>query len=505
MKTSVIAQIKAARRVSTPIIAVETTDPAATLHALVDGIGNGNGKADPPAPPPILQWDAAAGMRSLNEPGHELLAQLTGESGDNTAGNPFEAIQLAGKLPKGAILAIHAAGRWLDPMVAQAIWNLRDSFKQDRRTLLLLGQQINLPPELAGDVMTFEEPLPDAEDLRGVLRELHESAEIVSDPCNQEAAIEALSGLSAFAAEQVAAMSLSRNGLDVEACWERKRQMIDRAPALRVYRDAETFDQVGGVQIIKNFLSQIMHGRRRPRAVVFIDEIEKALAGIGGDTSGVSQDQLGTLLTYMQDHSAAGCIFIGPPGSAKSMVAKAAGASGGVPTIQLDLGAAKGSLVGQSEQQLRSALKVISAVSGDSALWIATCNSIGQLPPELRRRFTLGTYFFDLPDEDERAAIWKIHRVRFGIDPAIQRPESNDWTGAEVRQCCDLADRLGIRLEEAAGYVVPIARSAADQLEALRKLADGRFLSANSPGVYSRRNDTAPARSGAGRRLVKAG
>jgi AAA+ superfamily predicted ATPase len=111
----------------------------------------------------------------------------------------------------------------------------------------------------------------------------------------------------------------------------------------------------------------------------------------------------------MQDNSASGVIFIGPPGSAKSMVAKAAGTEAGVPTIQLDLGAMRGSLVGQSESQVRSALKVITAVASGKTLWIATCNSIGNLPPELRLRFTLGTFFFDLPAAAERDRIWNIY------------------------------------------------------------------------------------------------
>ena len=501
MEQGIFAQVRAARRVSTPLIAVETTDPAATLAALVDGFGNGNGNGD--GPPPIIQWDAAAGLRGLNEPGSvELKRLLDGTAGaDPTPGNPFACMELAGKLAERSILAIHAAGRWLDPLTAQAVWNLRDQFKQNRRTLLLLGQDVTLPPELAGDVMSFSEPLPDAEVLAAIVGELHGSADVEPDAENVARAVDALAGLSAFSAEQVTAMSLSPEGVDVGACWDHKCKVIDDTPALKVCRNAETFSDVGGVQVIKNFLSQIMHGRRRPRAVVFVDEIEKALAGIGGDTSGVSQDQLGTLLTYMQDHGAAGCIFVGPPGSAKSMVAKAAGASGGVPTIQLDLGAAKGSLVGQSEQQLRSALKVISAVSGDSALWIATCNSIGELPPELRRRFTLGTYFFDLPDPSERVSIWEIHRERFGIDAKQDTPDDELWTGAEVRQCCDLADRLGVDLKAAAAYVVPVARSAADRLERLRALADGRFLSASRPGVYERPGRTDTIRT---RRLVGA-
>jgi hypothetical protein len=60
------------------------------------------------------------------------------------------------------------------------------------------------------------------------------------------------------------------------------------------------------------------------------------------------------------------------------------------------------------------------------------------------------------------------------------------WTGAEIKQCCDIALALDCTLKEASGFVVPVSRSAADQLERLRKAAEGRFLSASRLGVYSR-------------------
>src|SRR5207247_11078315 len=133
-----------------------------------------------------------------------------------------------------------------------------------------------------------------------------------------------------------------------------------------------------------------------PRVVVFMDEIEKAFAGTGTDLSGVKTEMTGTILTYMQDRGAEGTIFLGPPGAAKSAVGKATGNTAGVPTIAFDLSAMQNSLVGASGERLRAALQVVDAVSQGRSLWIATCNSITSLPPELRRRFTLGTFFFDL-------------------------------------------------------------------------------------------------------------
>jgi hypothetical protein len=89
----------------------------------------------------------------------------------------------------------------------------------------------------------------------------------------------------------------------------------------------------------------------------------------------------------------------------KSAVAKAIGNAAGNPTIAFDLDAVRSSLVGASGDRLRTALKVVDAVSPGRVVFIATCNSITILPPELRRGITLGTCFFDLPPVEERAPI----------------------------------------------------------------------------------------------------
>lgn len=476
--TQIVSQIKAARRVSAPLIAINTPDPAATIRAVCEGI-NGNAVK--------LQWDVVNGLQPLTENAETVLADIKGEGYDATVGDPCAALTVAQKLPELSVYFIHNAPRFMgEPSVVQAAWNLRESFKSNGRTLIMLGVDFQLPAELQQDVLLLDEPLPNAEELAAIVREQYDSADLEADDATVARAVEAVQGLAAFPAEQVTAMSLRREGLDVDALWERKRQMIEQTPGLKVSRGGETFADIGGVQNAKDFLGRVMKGNARPNAVVFIDEIEKAMAGTTGDTSGVSQDQLGVLLSYMQDNAAAGCIFVGPPGSAKSAVAKAAGNEGGVPTIQLDLGAAKGSLVGQSEAQLRQALKVVSSVSNGQSLWIATCNSIGTLPPELRRRFNLGIFFYDFPSAEERATIWDIWVAKFGLDfeTVGERPDDSGWTGAEIKQACDIAWRLGCTLVEAAEFVVPVSRSAGDQIQKLREQASGRFLSASHRGVY---------------------
>jgi hypothetical protein len=54
---------------------------------------------------------------------------------------------------------------------------------------------------------------------------------------------------------------------------------------------------------------------------------------------------------------------------------------------------------------------------------------------------------------------------------------------------------LGITLTQAARYIVPVSRSAAEQIKALRQMASGKFISASTPGVYQyQENPPAPRR-----------
>ena len=166
------------------------------------------------------------------------------------------------------------------------------------------------------------------------------------------------------------------------------------------------------------------------------------------------------------------------------MLGRAIGNEGEILTVGMDVAAMQSSLVGSSGENFRNGLKVVDAVSGGQpVLVIGTCNSIGSLPPEVRRRFTLGTFFFDLPTDAERKVIWEKYVKDFSISKQAY-PEDGGWTGAEIRNCCQQAFRLGISLKEASGYVIPVATSAKEQIDTLRKLADGKFISASAPGTY---------------------
>ena len=481
--------LKTYRRAAVPILAVQTPDAQEVLRLALKECQNGTTS-------PVLQWDCMHGLIAANNEALELEASLNANQEPAIfTGNPIEFLRVIESLGDADVIdcqpivvAFGLGAVLLQESMAmqaiQALLNLRDCLSQTG-ALLVLTVPVGWINPLPNDIAVDASALPDAAALKAIATRLCKDAKIEapSDDASDKI-VDALTGLSGFAAEQAVALSLTKDGINLESLRTRKRQQISETPGLSVYTGQERFADLGGLGQAKKLFGQILTGKRRPGGIVFIDEIEKAMGGASGDTSGVSLAILKYMLTYMQDQRATGSIFVGPPGAAKSAFSKAMGAEADVPTISLDLGGIKGGIVGQSESQMRAAFEVITAVTGGRPFFVATSNNIETLPPELIRRFTIGTMFFDLPTADERGVIWDLYIKSYDLgDQTI--PESDGWTGAEIRQCADMADRLGVSLLDAARYVVPVSISSRESITRLRQAASGRYLSASNDGVYT--------------------
>jgi hypothetical protein len=266
-------------------------------------------------------------------------------------------------------------------------------------------------------------------------------------------------------------------------------------------------------------LSPVRHGRRAPDVLW---EIKSGML-----------KKSGLLTLHRGGEAFAG---LGRLEALKSFCARALGAETGRPTLILDVGALLGSLVGQSEANVRQALRLVDAMapcvvmidevkkalagaasggqtdSGvaarmfasflswlsdheSDAFVVCTANDVSRLPAEFGRveRFD-GCFFLDLPGPRERERIWAIYPGRYGLDPGQPRPRDHEFTGAEVKACCRLAALPDVPLIDAARNIVPVAVTAGESVERLRSWAGGRCLSADRPGIYTRGND--PARPG---------
>ena len=227
-----------------------------------------------------------------------------------------------------------------------------------------------------------------------------------------------------------------------------------------------------------------------------------------------------------------GIALIGIPGTGKSLTAKAIGGMWRLPLIRLDIGAVFGSLVGESEERIRKALRLTEQIA-PCVLWIdelekalasgggdggtsqrvvgtiltwmqdkkapvfvvATANDISSLPPELLRRGRFDEVFFlDLPTFDERTEIITVHLRKRGRNPndfdlTALANQSALYVGAEIEQA--LIDAMYASFNEerevttedfsrALRSLVPLSRSQREQIDNLRLwLTEGRAQSAS--------------------------
>ena len=498
-------QFYAARRTGTPLVAVATADPAATILALSEGgalrtLAEGAGREHALT----FRWDAQAGLAPIGKHAAAALAEVLGDLDLEAATLAFTGmLHVVRRMPADSVVFALNAHRLLgsdgDLAAVQGVWNLRDLFKQDFRMLALLGPQFTLPEELVQDVVTLADALPDEARLAEIVRE--RVAEVgLPEPAaaDVERAVLATRGLAAFAAEQVVALSLGRDSLDVEALWERKKATIDQVPGLSVLRGGETYDDVLDLDGVVEFCRRVQAGPDAPAVIVQLEEFEKAMAGSqteGGDNTGISQDRLAVILDAMEENDWTGLIAYGVPGAGKSLLIKAFANSAGALPVKLDLGAVLDKHVGVSEARIRRVMQTLMAAGGRSrVLFAASCNKIVTLPPELKRRFRMVVWFFDLPSAEGLARMWALQLRKHGLPADAPLPECRDWTGADVRNACDIARRLRVTPREAARYVVPVSKSDPAAVAQARQLAEGRLLSAAHGGVY-----VAPIRENGGR------
>lgn len=478
-------QVMAARRSGVPILVVTTADQWATERELVKCIDENRS--------PAFRWDAVRGLQPITKLAREDKDARMVTTGDATVPFAEALVALETTAPRGTLVVMHNAHRQLQAMEpgaiaasVQGVANLREAFKANFRMLVLMAPHMPVPTELDQDVIVLDHALPDTEALGEIVSQVVASGKLPKPKAEVlDKAVDALSGLSAFAAEQVTAMSLTKDGVQLDALWERKRQAIERAPGLSVWRGGERFDDLVGLDSIKQHLTNRAQSRTPVGVVLFLDEIDKVFANVEGDTTGTRMDQFRTMLAEMENNEWRGLVAVGVPGAGKSAIAKAFGNEVGVPTIAVDLGGMENKFVGESEANMRNFIRIAKAVGRGHAYVIATSNNATIMRPELQRRFTDGMWFFDLMSEAERVAAWRAYTTKYGLTgKAAERPDDTGWTGAEIRNCARYAWDTRCTLKEAARFIVPMSRSRGREIEALRQYAHGKFLDASRPGSY---------------------
>ncbi len=399
---------------------------------------------------------------------------------------------------------------WGNAQVKRKLRSVAEKLKQTRSSMVIISPAAQVPDELQNSLVSLELELPSFADIEAVLNHLLETPGVSSElsPLGKEKMIQAALGLTADQAQRVFARAIIRDGKlthkDIELVTAEKKQIIRESEALEFYSALETADNIGGLDNLKNWL--------KLREKAFSNEAK---------SYGLPSPK--------------GIALIGIPGTGKSLTAKMIAGLWQLPLLRLDMGALFGSLVGESEERTRRAIKLAETIApcilwidemekglsqdgGDSGTssrvfgsiltWmqektapvfmVATANDISRMPAELMRKGRFDEIFFlDLPTLEERKEIVTVHlnkRNRLPVEYDIQTlaEASEGYVGSEIEQAIIDAMYIGFNdgmrnfttddILKSIKTQVPLSISQKETIHYLRSwLHEGRALSASYP------------------------
>lgn len=335
--------------------------------------------------------------------------------------------------------------------------------------IIIVSSVVNVPDELMPYISFLDIDFPDDDEIRNIIyrhlyvneinNNLEESPsnlldgkkesvinQIIRDFVNErckdsikqvETLLPNFRGMMPYDIDRMVDMAMSRNGTlgadDYHMVLDHKKQIVKKSGVLELVESSVSIDDIGGLKLLKEYLSG--------KAVIrqFSNE---------ATNEGISMPK--------------GIFLVGMPGCGKSLSAQATASLFKEPLLKLDMGTLMGSKVGESERNLRKAIKIAEAAA-PCVLWvdeiekgfagsnkddnaylrrmfgyfltwlqdkesavfvIATANNLETLPTEFKRKGRFDDMFFiDLPNEEECEAIFnlKINKVLQKRDPRSKK------------------------------------------------------------------------------------
>jgi len=478
-----------------PIVTVETSEEA-RLSGLLERVAEELGI-------PLYVWSVTTGLGRF------------GGAALYNSDQPEQALTTIASIQGDGIFLLKDFCRYCDnDRISRRLRDLADGFRTGRRSIVLLGAAIQLPPELDADAVTFQLGLPSVEELvsgvKATLAELNRAQGIATslDATGLGQLAKNLAGLSEEDALRVLRQSvLARRKADaglLDDVLEAKRQAMHTGGLLETIKRDTSFGDVAGLQRLREWI-----GKR------------KSALTPEGQRFGLVPPK-GVLITGVQ-------------GCGKSLAAKAIAGEWGYELARLDAGALYDKFVGESEKRLKKALDVAQKIS-PVVLWIdeiekafasagssgdadaglsqrllatlltwmqdresgvflaATSNNITILPPEMLRKGRFDEIFFvDLPRVSSRTALFALHirkrgRDTAGFDLGKLAGASDGFSGAEIEQviAAGLYTAFGLRQQLSTEILLaeieatqPLSVTRAEEITAIRGWAKSRAVPAD--------------------------
>lgn len=396
------------------------------------------------------------------------------------------------------------------PEIQRRLRNIHYAFRGQNRFLFFTGSEILVPPELRKDVLLIGYSLPSEPEISAIVSEHFSSLEkkgiaINLVPDELQRCSVALKGFTAaeikYTLNKVCwgKKEISKDILDI--LQDEKEQLARKDGVLEYVRTTESIEDVGGLENLKSWLAK--------RKKLFSPEAVEA---------GIRPPR--------------GLLMMGISGCGKSLSVKAISALWGLPLFRLDMNKVYSGIYGTPEGTFHRAIKSIESVA-PAILWIdeieggissntakdggtgshifsafltwmqekssdvfvaATANRIDLLPAEIIRKGRFDQVFFiDLPNDNEREQIFRVHLQRRGnnvedFDLALLSVATEFWNGAEIEHVVEAAMVEAFHRNEKMSQddlytiirgTVPLSRTMAEQIKFIKNWASERAVSAS--------------------------
>lgn len=320
-------------------------------------------------------------------------------------------------------------------------------------SIFIVSSKLHIPEELEDLITVFEIPLPDDSEIRNIILEFAQDLDIdIAEDVLNEITI-SFKGLNEFQIKQILNLAYQEGGCldfdDKQLIFREKEQLVKKAGLLEMILVREDINDIGGLENLKDWLGK--------KERIF-NQLDKAIK-FGVDIP-------------------KGMMIVGMPGCGKSLAAKATAKLFKVPLVRLDVGRLLGKYIGESEENMRRALKLAEAISpcvlwidelekafsgigstgggsdvttrlfGQFLTWmqekentvfiVATANDISRIPPEFLRKGRFDELFYvDFPNNEERKKIIEIHLKKRGkwnrdLDIISVVKDTDGYSGADL-------------------------------------------------------------------------
>lgn len=435
-----------------PILWIDTHEYDRAIKNYTEELEKGKTKYN------IATWDIVSGISKYN--GDRFV------SASDPNGDPSEPIDFLLKDSGPAVIFVNDYHMYIEAIdIWRSLINSINNFKQNAKIFVIISPKVNIPEEIKRYVTVINFSLPTKEELKEIINVAVQS--VGAEIEDEDLVLSSGSGLTAFEFENAIYHSIVLNKRKIipQYIHEHKRQLIRKNSAMDIIKPEFGFERIIGLDNMKEFVPKMV-GKKTARgilivgipgggksafakalgketkrmtisldignlqggivgeteqntkdalqvvdamqpAILFLDEIDKSLAGVGnsysGD-SGTSKRQGGQILEWLQDHKSD--VYV-----------------------------------------------------------IATCNDISALPPEYLRAGRWDAIFsVGLPSREERDGMLNLYKNIYDIKDDSDINIDN-WTGAEIENLCKLASNLDCTLAEAQRYVCPMVKVSGDKIK----------------------------------------